>query len=557
MSALAKEAVAPTRDRSWTLLDVHSADFLRLQRVLQSGRGFRLILCQFNAPRYRDRVISQVNAALKAPAVWTLPANPDAALFEAGLVEQGRGHDCLHLIGLDQWLAEDQESVLRLLNYHRERIVELAPLPLLLWVSPAQVAPFARQAPDMWAWRAAVLDFTLSAPAAPNRPIGPRLSLGRASADEMRRRIAEIREYLAERPRPTNADANLLVEAAAAAHRLADWTETQTCADQALKIYQAANNRRGMAMAQGRIADVLRAQGKLDEALCIRREQQLPIYDRLGDTQGRADTLEKIADILAARGEWDEALRIRRDEELPIYQELGNQYGQAVALSGIGEVLFKRGDLNEARRICQDQVLPLFEHLDRPLNCAMTLSNIAEIDKARGDFDKALHVLRDQVLPIFENLGDLRSRATALGQIADILEANGDLEEALRIYQRESLSTFAQLGDEISRATTLGRIAHILWKRGEFDDALRILRDEELPIYRDFGDFHGLLSCQVNIAIMLLARASDGVDGVPERAEAEALLCQSLAHARQLGIPAAIESIEGIIAKHGLRCTAT
>jgi len=557
MSALAKEAVAPTWEVNWTLLDVHSADFLRLQRVLNSGHSFRLILCQFNAPRYRDRVISQVNAALKAPAVWTLPANPDAALFEAGLVEQGRGHDCLHVIGLDHWLTQDHGGVLRLLNYHREQIVELAPLPLLFWISPAQVAAFAREAPDMWAWRAAVLDFTLGAQPQPNRPIGPRLDLGSAGTEKMRQRVDEITAYLASRSQPTNADANLLLEAAVAALQLGNWTESHACAERALRIYQAANNRRGAAVALGRIADVLQARGELDDALRIRRERQLPIFDRLSDARGRAYTLGKIADILEIRGDWDEALRIRRDEELPAYIRFGDEHTQAVALAKIADILARRGDPDEARRIHQDEVSPLFERLGSSRDRAITLAKIAGSDRARGNQEGALRILRDDVLPIFQRLGDVRSQAVTLGQIAEILQAKGELDEALRVFRDESLAIFRRVGDERACALTWGRIAYILQTQGELDEAIRIRRDEELPVYSRLGDLHGQLDSEANIALMHLSRAADGPAGAPERAAAEALLCQSLAYARQLGIPAAIESIEGIIAKHGLRCTAT
>jgi esterase/lipase superfamily enzyme len=72
----------------------------------------------------------------------------------------------------------------------------------------------------------------------------------------------------------------------------------------------------------GKITDILRARGRLDEALRIYNEEQLPVYQRLGDVRERAVTMGKIADILQARGQLDEALRYRM-EELPVYEKLG------------------------------------------------------------------------------------------------------------------------------------------------------------------------------------------------------------------------------------------
>jgi phosphopentomutase len=52
----------------------------------------------------------------------------------------------------------------------------------------------------------------------------------------------------------------------------------------------------------GRIADILRARGQLDEALRIYQEEALPVFERLGDVRAKEVTMGKIADILQARG---------------------------------------------------------------------------------------------------------------------------------------------------------------------------------------------------------------------------------------------------------------
>jgi phosphopentomutase len=64
---------------------------------------------------------------------------------------------------------------------------------------------------------------------------------------------------------------------------------------------------RSRAVTMGKIADILRTRGQLDEALKI-FEEQLPVYERLGDERSRAVTMGKVADILEARGRLDEAL---------------------------------------------------------------------------------------------------------------------------------------------------------------------------------------------------------------------------------------------------------
>ena len=46
--------------------------------------------------------------------------------------------------------------------------------------------------------------------------------------------------------------------------------------------------------------------GQLDEALRSRKDDQLPVFEKLGDIRERAVTLGKIADILRARGQLDD-----------------------------------------------------------------------------------------------------------------------------------------------------------------------------------------------------------------------------------------------------------
>jgi hypothetical protein len=109
----------------------------------------------------------------------------------------------------------------------------------------------------------------------------------------------------------------------------------------------------------GKVADILRARGELDEALRIRREEQLPVYDRLGDVRERALTMGRVADILQARGELDEALRIRREEELPVYDRLGDVRSLLVGRVNLAITLVRRGHPGDKPEIDRLLILAL------------------------------------------------------------------------------------------------------------------------------------------------------------------------------------------------------
>src|SRR5207245_858062 len=124
-------------------------------------------------------------------------------------------------------------------------------------------------------------------------------------------------------------------------------------------IAAAGHDEHILAVARGRIADILVQRGELDEALRIRRDAELPGYTRLGDVRSIAVTQGQIADILAQRGELDEALRIRREEELPVYTRLGDVRSIAVTQGQIADILAQRGELDEALRIRREE-LPVY-----------------------------------------------------------------------------------------------------------------------------------------------------------------------------------------------------
>ena len=175
------------------------------------------------------------------------------------------------------------------------------------------------------------------------------------------------------------------------------------------------------------IAEILSHDGKLDDALCIRREEQLPICTHLGDVREWAVTMGKIADILCQRGELDEALRIRREEQLPVYERLGDVRSRAVTMGQIADILYQRGELDEALRVRREEELPVYERLGDVHSRAVTMGQIADILYQRGEHDEALRIRREEELPVYERLGDVRSRSITLQKIASALLENGGM----------------------------------------------------------------------------------------------------------------------------------
>jgi hypothetical protein len=60
----------------------------------------------------------------------------------------------------------------------------------------------------------------------------------------------------------------------------------------------------------GKIADILRARGELDEALRIRREEELPVHEKLGDLRELIVGRAMVAQMLAVRGRKEDVVEV-------------------------------------------------------------------------------------------------------------------------------------------------------------------------------------------------------------------------------------------------------
>ncbi len=462
----------PTRIGSigWTLEGQHSGEILAFRRLVTGRNGFSLLVLQYNDPAYRDKIIPHLNLHAKNPTVFRPDPQSGYADFEERFVQFAAGHDLIHVVGLSEWLTGgSRNEKFRGLNYHREYIAEKAPVVIALWMTEKDIRDFALQAPDMWAWRTAVIDFAVSA----RKPAGlelSRLDFEAADLTERRQRMKEIEDYLAEHPEESIPKANLLRELGLIYQFMWRIDDALRALTEAAAIYRGRNFKREHAIVLGDIARIYAARGDIDEALRLHR-QELEVYDQLGDMRSRAVALADLARIYASRGDVDDALKLHR-ESMEVFEQLGDRRFRALALGYIARIYAARGEIDEALRLHKERV-ETFEQLGDRRSRAVALGDIARIYASRGDVDEALKLHKEEA-EIFEQLGDRRSRAVVLGDIAGIYADMGDVVEALKLY-KERLEAFEQLGDLEGKANSLWSIGRIEALHEDSEGALKHL----------------------------------------------------------------------------------
>ena len=467
----------------------HSGAFLRLQRLLEGRRSFTLCFLIYSDSFYRDQAASFLEEQLGAKVRVSIDG--DISIGTEDLFERLNAAPLgapSQLMGLEHW-PEGIDNLLTRLNYRREALAERCTRPLLFWVLSRDLNEVAIKAADLWAWRSGVFDFTLPTDTSSRLLHRSRIDpWGAADTPRRRARIEELQQYLAARPSLRPIDVDLLLELGDLQRYLGELVQAEDAYSRAEDALSDMDDQRRRAITRGRIADIFQARGQLDEALCIRTEEELPVYRKLGDMRAIAVTQGQIADILQIRGQFDEALRIRTEEALPVYERLGDMRSIAITQGRIADIFQARGQLDEALHIRTEEELRVYERLGDARSIAITRGQIADILQARGQLDEALHIRTEEELPVYRKLGDVRSIAITRGQIADILQARGQLDEALRIRLEEELPVYEKLGDVHAIAVTRGQIADILGTRGQVEEALRIYERDVLEYIEALGD---------------------------------------------------------------------
>jgi tetratricopeptide (TPR) repeat protein len=244
------------------------------------------------------------------------------------------------------------------LNLGRELFLRDAPYPLVFWLPDYAVTLVARHAPDFWAWRSGVFEFTLEDPHRREAYAhyveldGDLATLGNLTGARklQRQRILEglLDDFRALPPQRATQE-----QLAEIQQELADLYWLQGKPQAAMALYQESlasaetlGDVQGIAVLQRKIADVLRQMGKPQEAMKLYAES-LATIQALGDVRAIAVTQSKMADVLRQMGKPQEAMKLYA-ESLATIQALGDVRAIAVTQANFGQFLLQEGTARDA-----------------------------------------------------------------------------------------------------------------------------------------------------------------------------------------------------------------
>ena len=359
--------------------------------------------------------------------------------------------------------------------------------------------------------------------------------------------------------------ASVLTPLIALLHDLGALDGAMRASGRRLKIAHAEDDARGLSVALGNRAVILRSRGRLDEAEQLLRDQerecraagdlaglqatlgnraavltelrapslaaallreQERICRELNELPGMAASLGNQGLIRKAERDNDGALALHKEEEA-ICRRLGDLSGLSRSLGNQSVVLRRMGRYDEALKLLEEQERACRE-LGDLAGLSRCLGNEAPVLRSLERPADALVLLRERER-ICRVLEDERGVAMSMGGQAVILQDQGDLDAAMALHKEEERICRA-LDDELGLAMSMGGQAVILQDRGDLDAAMALHKEEE-RICRELGDRVGLrasLGCQIQIL---------GARG--ERGAAMALLGEHVHLDWELGYPKA------------------
>jgi tetratricopeptide (TPR) repeat protein len=202
-------------------------------------------------------------------------------------------------------------------------------------------------------------------------------------------------------------------------------------------------------------AEVLKSQGRLDEALTayddVRREHPEDVFAKAG----RAEVLKSLGQLEEALAAYDDVSRQHPDD--------------VVAKNGRAEVLKSQGRLDEALTAYDDV------RRQHPEN-VVAKNGRAEVLKSQGRLDEALTAYDDVRRQHPENVVAKNGRA-------EVLKSQGRLDEALTAYDDIRRQHPEDVVARNGRAT-------LLTAMGRWEDALESLPEQPSSAFNDWIGFH-------------------------------------------------------------------
>jgi tetratricopeptide (TPR) repeat protein len=271
-----------------------------------------------------------------------------------------------------------------------------------------------------------------------------------------------------------------------------------------LKKMERSDSRAGLLRSYGNQALILRAWGRLEEAMELFQKSEA-LCQELGDKKGLSSTYGNQALILHVWGRLEEAMVLFQKSEA-LCEELGDKKGLSITYGNQALILKDWGKLEEAMKLHKKEEA-LSEKLANKEQLQRTYGNQALILKCWGRLEEAMALHKKKESLCLE-LGNKNGLSISYGNQALILQDWGRLEEAMRLLKKNE-ALCEEMGDKDGLKTTYGNQALILQDWGRLEEAMTLLNKQE-ALCKELGSKNSLGLCYWNLGLLAEKRNDFG-----------------------------------------------
>lgn len=328
-----------------------------------------------------------------------------------------------------------------------------------------------------------------------------RLACSLQSFWETRGSVSEGRRYLGTalavgQPSPPSIRARALEASGALAHVASDYPVAAQELQEALTLWEAAQDEAGVARCQLALALLAKDQGQYPEAM-LRYSQSLALFERLGDRRQTANVLTNMGILAHLQGDYRLSTR-RFEASVALYRQLDDRRGIAYALSNLGLAARNQGHYDRAQEL-HDEALALRRAAGDELGVAYSLANLGLLAQNQGQLDDA-QARQAASLAAFKRLGHQAGVALLLSTLAQTALYQDDVPRA-HTLGAESLALYQSLGNTWGIATALHILATVTFEQGD-EATARAQVTDSLTLRRDLDDRHGIAECLEALAVI-------------------------------------------------------
>ena len=302
-------------------------------------------------------------------------------------------------------------------------------------------------------------------------------------------------------PAPSDWYARALVGRGTLAWYVGDLDTLQRYIKKAQAVYQALEDRRGIAHTMAILASVPNSTGDADGAEEL-YQRSLEIRQEIGDRGGIAACLHGLSNAAKMRGDLKKA-RALLEQSAAIRRESGDLWRLMNALGDLAWYTWDEGDVTAACGMFAE-LLTGYQQLRSRWGLAYSYENLVIAATFQGEYGKA-HDLCQEALSHSLSAGDKLSVARIFLNLGKLAFFQGDLDQALLQYQ-ESLQIYREVGYELGRGWALGYLGALACVEGSYTQA-EVQLQEALALQEGKGEYSdlcftlcalGTLSCRQN-----------------------------------------------------------